>query len=193
MVDQFTHLVITQLSDVTKLTAKLRSSKLRALLTAKTRTISIELGEVDRSAKLKRLCGLLKWVNQAESVSIQDCSVRGWTYFGLSSSSNVVDALASFAILRHFAFDQGPARSLRHTLVSVRRINESVHLSRFRSMAKAVRRPSLAVQTELLGGGPSWSLSHSRGATFTAWRLPTPPRRPLDHVHVSKHCLLTTS
>lgn len=124
MVDHFTHLVITQLSDVTKLTAKLRSSKVRALLTAKTRAISIELSEVDGSAELKKLCGLLKWVNQAESISIRDCSIRGWTHFGLSSSSNVVEALASFANLRHFAFDQGPARSLRHTLVSAKRINE---------------------------------------------------------------------
>jgi hypothetical protein len=122
IVDYFTHIVITKLSDVTRLTTKLRSSKLRALLMAKTKSISLVLHDIERSGDVKRVCGLLKWVNQAESVSIEDVNGAALTRFEPSSASSVVDGLSSFRNLRHFTFRQGLNCFGRGLRVSIARI-----------------------------------------------------------------------
>ncbi len=124
IVDHFTHVVVTQLSDVTRLTTKLRSSKLRALLAAKTRSISLVLNGVERSGEARKVCALLRWISQAECVYIEAVGGVFLTDFATSAATSVLSAVQSFKRLRHFTFRHNVSRSGSASLVSPKRLKE---------------------------------------------------------------------
>jgi hypothetical protein len=104
MVDYFTHIVITQLSDVTKLTTRLRSSKLRTMLGSKTKSITVEC-EIGRVGDLKKLYSLLRWVDGAECVNLSGLYAAGALTRHTQTGLALIDSLANFGRLRHFKLD----------------------------------------------------------------------------------------
>jgi hypothetical protein len=106
MVDYFTHIVVTKLSDVTKLTTKLRSSRLRTVLGSKTKSITVEC-DMWRASELKKLYGLFRWVKGAESVSLTGVSSLSGLERRTRAGIAFTDALAHFTRLRHFTLGTG--------------------------------------------------------------------------------------
>ncbi len=107
IVDYFTHVVVTQLSDVTRLTTKLRSSKLRALLTAKTKAFTVELREGWRGGEMVKLSNLMNWLPRARRVSIANEGYGVLVGNGTKAGTVLVEALAKMTNLTHFVMSGG--------------------------------------------------------------------------------------
>ncbi len=103
IVDYLTHIVVAKLSDLSKLTAKLRSSKLRALLGSKTKSVTIE-GNYFGTAERKKLLNLLERVNGVESLDFANWTVAEALDREKPSGVAFTDLLATFTNLRHFTF-----------------------------------------------------------------------------------------
>ncbi len=101
IVDYLTHILVAKLSDLTKLTTKLRSSKLRSMLGSKTKSVTIE-GYFWKAAERKKVYRLLERVCGAESIYFGEWT--GAVDLDRTQPSGVAftDLLATFTNLRYF-------------------------------------------------------------------------------------------
>ncbi len=101
IVDYLTHIVIAKLSDLTKLTTKLRSSRLRAMLGSKTKSVTIA-GQGWTVADRGKAYSLLKWVGGVESVDFAEWTGAEPLDRAHSSGLPFTELLATFTNLRRF-------------------------------------------------------------------------------------------
>lgn len=117
LVDPYTFLVITKLSDLSGLRSSARRPKGWVLVGAKTRTIAVELDELKDWREAHSLCVVLNQAAKPEAVMLRIPSGGVRLVNGSKNGTSLVQSLARLANLRHFELDR-PTGSAKEAIVT---------------------------------------------------------------------------
>lgn len=110
-VDPLAHVILEAASDVARLRSKLRSSKLRAVVGAMTKAVSVDLDGFRAAAAGQQLGGLLKWFTQADRLHLEGLFSVGRAQPVEEIMTSVIEALAHLAQVRHLSFGEATCQA----------------------------------------------------------------------------------
>jgi hypothetical protein len=110
--EHLAHVVLEGVADVARLSRELRSSKLRELLGAKTKTVSVNVSGFAQMADVNKLSALLRWVTAVEHLFVEgEFRACGLANRDENILRQLVKALSEVGPVRHLEFGQATSEA----------------------------------------------------------------------------------